>query len=251
MKEGKGKQRLLIEAVYPVVKNIYEYLEYCKIPSLDMDEPDENGKVRLYCDEKDYGIAHDQMETFMSEENKRNAQKELDNMTEEERQELEEAEKTAPPSNVYVNYESKAEENKTSAWSFSILGVLGSVVVALSWFDMLPFSVGGKGNWFSHSIMFAFFIIFIFIGIISAMNVKKYRKLAEKEADDQNDLEKFLAEKFTLEALSEIEADTEEEAYFKRMKFMRETVAEAMPEIKDNGTFVESLLDTHYDKLFG
>ena len=96
---------------------------------------------------------------------------------------------------------------------------------------MIPFSFGGSGNIFTHGILFAFFVIFIFVGIVSAKNVGKYKELATKEASDLNELEKFLAEKLTYDVLSEITAETEEEAYFKRMTYMREQVLEALAEM--------------------
>lgn len=249
--EGKQVEKLLLEATYPAVKKVQEYLEYCKFTSLFADEPDEEGLVRLYCSEKEYEDAYKQMNVFVVEENKKAMEETLANLTEEELQTLEEEAKQVPPSNVYVNYEAKAAENKSSAWSFLVVGALGAVVVALSWFDMLPFSIGGKGNWFSHGVLFVFFILFIIIGIISAKNVGKYKVLAGEEANAQSELEKFLNENFTLEVLSGLQAETEEEAYFKRMKFMREKVFAELPETANNATFVESLLDEHYDKLFG
>ena len=96
-----------------------------------------------------------------------------------------------------------------------------------------------------------FVVIFIVVGIVSAKSVSKYKELAAKEASDLQKLEKFLQEQLTREALSEITAETEEEAYFKRMAYMRELVVKAFPEMEQNQSFVEMHLDEHYDKLFG
>ncbi len=162
---------------------------------------------------------------------------------------LDYTEEDVVPSNVYVNYESKAAENKSTAWSFLIIGTLGIMIVALSWFNMLPFTIGGRGNWFTHGAMLIFFVIFIFVGIVSARNVGRLKELAGKEASSLSELEKFMTEKFTLDVLSQLEAESQEEAYFKRMQFMREEALAAFPE--ENTTFIESLLDAHYDKIFG
>ncbi len=251
IEEGTQKQarKLLIEAPYPAVSNVMKYLEYCKFTSVSMEEPDEEGITALYCSEKEYKNAYKQMNVFLMEENKKAAMEAMANISEEDIQELEETKKEVPPSNVYVNYEAKASENKSSAWSFLIIGVLGVILVVLSWFNLIPFSIGGRGNWFTHGVMLLFFVIFIYIGIVSAKNINKYKILAGEEANTQGELEKFLTEQFTAEALEKIEADTEEEAYFNRMKFMREKVLQVFPE--ENEIFVESLLDAHYDKLFG
>lgn len=253
--EEDSNKKLLIEAPYPVVKKVQEYLEYCKFTSLSADEVDEKGFVKLYCSAKEHKKAFTQMNVFISEEQKKAEETRLANMTEEELDELqkerEELVKQVPPSNIYQNYMEKAEDNKSSAISFLIVGLVGVVVVALSWFGKLPFYIGGKGNWFSHGVMGAFFILFIIIGIVSALNVRKYKDLIHKEADSKSELNKFLEEQFTNVLLSQITAETEEEAYFKRMAYMRKKVVDAFPELANQGAFVESLLDEHYDNIFG
>lgn len=239
MKETE--QKLLMEADYPQIKAVKAYLDYCRLSAVTMDDPDEEGKARLYCDERTYAEAKKHMDTFIEEEKK----KEAEEAGEEEREE------DKLPSNVYQNCDSKAAENKTSAISFLLIGTLGAVFVALSWFQKLPFSIGGFGNWFTHGTLFVLFVIFAFIGIISAKNVSKYKELAKKEADEQSTLKAYLAEQFTQKVLSDICAETEEEAYFKRMSFMREQVMQAFPDSAFDDTFMEALLDEYYDSVFG
>lgn len=236
MKEQK--QKLLIEAAYPEIKNIKAYLEYCKISPVTQEEPDENGIVRLYCDEKIYSEAKKHLDTFLEEEKK----------AQEEKESLEKEEKL--PSNMYQDCAAKASDNKTSAVSFLLIGILGAVFVALSWFQKLPFSIGGSQNWFTHGILFAMFVIFMFVGILSAKNVGKYKELAQKEAEEQAALKAYLSEQFPQEVLAGINAQTQEEAYFKRMAFMREQVMQAFPNSAFDDTFMEALLDEYYDAVF-
>lgn len=238
MKETE--QKLLMEAAYPQIREVKAYLDYCKLSAITTDEPDEEGNVRLYCDERIYAEAKKHMDTFIEEEKKKEAE-----------EAGEETEEAKLPSNMYQNCDSRAAENKTSAISFLLIGTLGAVFVALSWFGRLPFSIGGSGNWFTHATLFSMFVIFALIGIVSAKNVGKYRELAKKEADEQNTLKAYLAEQFTKEVLSEIGAKTEEEAYFKRMSFMREQVMQAFPDSAFDDTFMEALLDEYYDSVFG
>lgn len=253
--EENSNKIQLIHAPYPVVKKVQEYLEYCKFTSVSADEPDENGIMSLYCEDKEYKKAYQQMSVYLAEEQKKAQEAYLAGMTEEEmaamEAEREEAVKQIPPSNIYQNYAAKAEDNKSSAISFWVIGILGAVLVALSWFEVLPFSIGGRGNWFSHGVMFTFFIIFIFIGFVSFKNAGKYKELVNKEADSKSELETFMEEQFNPVLLSQIIAETEEEAYFKRMSYMRKKVVEAFPELANKGAFVESLLDKYYDEIFG
>ena len=253
--EETNDQKLLIQAPHPIVKKVQEYLEYCKFTSLFANDSDEQGIMCLYCSAKEYKEAYKQMNVYLVEEQKKAHEARMASMTEEEKAALEaereEAIKQTPPSNIYQNYAAKAEENKSSAISFWVIGVLGAVLVALSWFGMLPFSIGGQGNWFSHGVMFAFFIMFIIIGFVSAKNAGKYKELVNKEADSKSELEKFMEEQFTKELLSRIQAETEEEAYFRRMTYMRKNVVEQFPDLANRGSFVESLLDKYYDEIFG
>lgn len=251
--EESTEQKPVASAPYPEAMKIKEYLEYCKYEGITADEPDEEGNVRIYCREEDYKAAMKQVQVFVQEEMKRAMEEKLANMSEEELEALKEEanEKVFSPSNVYQNYEVKAAENKSSAYSFLIVGVLGVIVVILSWLGKLPFYIGGEGNWFSHGVILAIFVIFIAVGIISAKSVGKYKELASKEADNQSELEKYLEEEFTYEVLSEMDAETEEEAYFKRMNYMRTQVSEKYADAGLDASFIESLLDEHYDKIFG
>ena len=155
------------------------------------------------------------------------------------------------PSGVYQNNLSKASENKSSAISLLIVGGLGAVFVALSWFEKLPFSIGGSRNLMSHSVLFAFFVCFVIFGIVSAFNVKKYKNLVSAEEDTKEMIRAYLSETFTKETLEAIAEEADEEAYFARMNYMREYMKEHYLEEGIDATLVESLLDAHYDALFG
>lgn len=167
-----------------------------------------------------------------------------------EAEEVEE-EKYSLPSGVYQNYDSKAAENKSSAISLLIVGFLGAVVVALSWFEKLPFSIGGSRNLMSHSVLFVFFVTFIILGIVSALNVKKYKNMVHMEQDAKNVIYDYLKANFSKEFLEEVSAESDEEAYFNRMNVMRDTFKEAFAEKEYDETLLEALLDEYYDEVFG
>lgn len=248
----ENERQIVAFAPFPVILKAKEYLEYCGYSDLELGEPDEKGMVYLYCQQKDYKKALQEANVFMQEEANKVMKAKMASMSEEE---IEAAQKErvaqVPPSNVYQNFETKAYENKSSAICFLVMGAIGVAIVALSWFGMLPFTIGGEGNWFTHGILLAFFIFFIAVGIISAKNVGKYKALAVKESGNKSELESYLEEKFTVDVLGTICAETEEEAYFKRMAYMRQVVAKDWADANYNQTFMESLLDAHYDKLFG
>lgn len=191
------------------------------------------------------------LERVEKAEELRETKEKLKEMTPEERTAYqEERAKEYTPAGVYTNNAEKAAENKSSAYSFLLVGVLGCIFVALSWFGILPFSFGGAGNWFSHGVMLIFFIAFLIVGIVSAKNVGKYNRLASEEKESKSAFEAYLETQFTEEILSGIEAETEEEAYFARMQYMRNKVREDLGEKELDPSFVESILDAYYDKVF-
>ena len=246
------KREFLLKVEHPLAEEAVEYLEYCKFTTVVADEPDEDGQVRLYCEKKEYKEALKQAQGFVQIKMQEAMEKQFAVMSEFDAEDTEEDDSVeAPPSNVYQNFEERAEEHKSSAFSFLIIGAIGLALVALSWFELLPFSIGGSGNLFTHGILFGVFVIFVLVGIVSAKSVGKYKELAAKEATVQTALEKYLAENFTYEVVSQVVAGTEEEAYFKRMAYMRDQVVKDFPDVSGNGSFVEALLDEHYDKLFG
>lgn len=169
----------------------------------------------------------------------------------EEEQDSTEEESSKIPSGVYQNNLSKATENKSSAVSLLIVGILGAVFVALSWFEKLPFAIGGSRNLMSHSVLFVFFVCFIILGIVSAFNVKKYKNLISVEEDTKERIRTYLSETFSKDTLEEIASESDEEAYFARMNYMRDYMKEHYLEEDIDATLVESLLDEHYDSLFG
>ncbi len=155
------------------------------------------------------------------------------------------------PSAVYQNNHTKIEENKASAFSLLFIGVIGAVVIVLSWLGKLPFAIGGTKNTFTHSFLFVFFIGLIILGIVSALNVKKYKNLVGQEEDVKTRIFEYLRTTFTKEYLLEMVSDSDEEAYFNRMSHMREKLKENLKENDYDDSLLEALLDEYYDELFG
>ena len=160
-------------------------------------------------------------------------------------------EEVSIPSSIYQNNVTKANENKSSAISLIVIGVIGAVFVALSWFGKLPFAIGGSKNLMSHSVLFVFFVLFVILGIVSALSVKKYKDLALTEDETKEKLLSYLKETFTKEILEEIVEESDEETYFKRMNYMRTYLSENLIQENIDETFIESMLDDYYDTLFG
>lgn len=244
------EQELLMEADLALAKEAADYLKYCGMKTISLQEKAED-MACVYCDKKEFREASKQIAGFEKAKQQKEEEDRLADMTAEEIEQMEEeARKEAMP-HIYQNCKDKAEDHRSSAVSFLIIGTLGLILVILSWFQVLPFCIGGAGNWFTHGILFIFFAAFIAVGVVSACNVNKYKDLACEEETQQQMVEQFLKETFSQAVLSEIVAETEEETYFKRMNEMRERVQEVFPDIAKNEAFAETLLDAHYDAIFG
>ena len=75
--------------------------------------------------------------------------------------------------------------------------------------------------------------------------------LKNKEKTPLNEKEILKVLKTAKEVLEEMVSESEEEAYFNRMNYMRDYMKEHFTEENIDETLIESLLDEYYDTLFG
>lgn len=156
---------------------------------------------------------------------------------------------------VYQNYEEKAADNKSSAYTLLGVGAVGVVAVLLCFFDVIKLPLGGSSKIIILGVLGAMFLFFVVMGVISMKNAGKYAKKAESERELTEELEKWFVEYVTAEKIDE-GLFTEEEAhfgdeqkYFKRFDRMKELLSERF--INLNEGYVDRFLDKHYQDIFG
>lgn len=104
---------------------------------------------------------------------------------------------------AYVPKKNKYEDNLSSAWTFFIVGGIGTVAIILHLFGIIDFNLSSFSRTMINSVMGALFIGFLIIGIISYKNAAKYKKEAEaEEALTAKTIDEFKSE-YTKESIDE------------------------------------------------
>lgn len=155
----------------------------------------------------------------------------------------------------YQNYEEKAADNKSSAYTLLVVGIIGVAVVLLCFFDVIKLPIGASSKGIILGVLGAMFLFFVAMGVVSMKNAGKYAKKAESEKELTKELEKWFVEYVTAEKIDdglfseEEEELSDEQKYFKRFDRMKELLSERF--INLNEGYVDRFLDKHYQDIFG
>lgn len=156
---------------------------------------------------------------------------------------------------VYQNYEEKAADNKSSAYTLLGVGAVGVLVILLHFLGVIRLPLYGSSKFIVLGVIGAMFLFFIVMGVVSMKNAGKYAKKAESEKELTKELEKWFVEYVTAEKIddglfSEEEADfSEEQKYFKRFDKMKELLSERFLNLNEG--YMDRFLDKHYQDIFG
>lgn len=156
---------------------------------------------------------------------------------------------------VYRNYEEKAADNRSSAYTLLGVGVIGIAAVIFCFFDVIKLPLNESSRFMVLCILGAMFLFFIVMGVVSMKNAGKYAKKAESERELTKELEKWFVEYVTAEKIDdglfeEEEADfSEEQKYFKRFDKMKELLSERFLNLNEG--YMDRFLDKHYQDIFG
>lgn len=153
---------------------------------------------------------------------------------------------------VYQDSQSKAEDNKSSAWTLLVVGFLGMICLGLSVFDIIPFKLTGSTGYMTYGVIGALFVLFIVMGFVSMRSSKVFEKEAESENTLKDAIETWCLENFnTYEIDVELfggEDITEEEKYFRRISYMKFHICKQFVNL--NEEFLDHILDEIYTEIF-
>ena len=85
----------------------------------------------------------------------------------------------------FVDSAERAEENRSSAWTLTLVGGIGLIVIILNLLNVIHLPFSGFNKYMVSGLMGALFIIFIIAGIISVKKTKTYSKAANVEKDNK------------------------------------------------------------------
>lgn len=165
-------------------------------------------------------------------------------------------------SGIYRNSAERAEDNKSSAWTLLSVGVVGIIVLVLVMIGLIPIHFYGITKYMVYGVMFALFILFIVMGLVSLRNSKIFAKKAESESSLSDTMKEWCLANLNAEELDEnlfgIEENnesissgeevSEEEKYFKRNEEIKRLISDKFMNL-DEG-FLEDFVDHIYDEMF-
>lgn len=156
-------------------------------------------------------------------------------------------------SGIYRNSAQKAEDNRTSAWPLLTVGVLGLVFLALAMLDVIPLKFGGITRFMVYGVMFALFVLFLVMGIVSLRNSKIFARKAESENTLFDSMKSWCLSNLTPEGIDEDlfqkeDGLTEEVKYFERHAKLKRILSDKYMNL-DEG-FLEDFVDRIYEEIY-
>ena len=156
-------------------------------------------------------------------------------------------------SGIYRNSAQKAEDNRTSAWPLLTVGVLGLVFLALAMLDVIPLGFDGITRFMVYGVMFALFVLFLVMGIVSLRNSKIFARKAESENTLFDSMKSWCLSNLTPEGIDEDlfqteDGQTEEMKYFERHAKLKRILSDKYMNL-DEG-FLEDFVDRIYEEIY-
>lgn len=234
-------------------EKLIAYLAYSSVHAVSSVDETEN-ILSIFVAEKDVTQAKRCFQAFYTveaEQEMENAAKKAAGELVEEEEETEhyiQKEKKPVNAGVYVKKEERYNDYKSSAGMFLGFGIIGLVFVVLNLIDVLKLLTVS----FSLLVMTAMFVAFIVIGILSYKKAGSIKEEAAQETEVIKELTRWLENAVTREELEvcEQDADGAELAYLKKIELLRNTLAQAFPEIDDSflDQFVEDFYNSHFEQ---
>lgn len=154
------------------------------------------------------------------------------------------------PASPYEDSAAKAEDNRSSAYTLLLVGILGMLVIVLGLAGALPLHLTGTSKYMTYGIMSVLFLLFIVMGVISMKSYHIFAKRAASEISLRDTMEKWCLESLTAEQLdAELFAGeeklSEEEKYFQRIRLLKKKISEKFLNLD------EAFLDRFTDEIYG
>lgn len=160
-------------------------------------------------------------------------------------------EATEEPIKVYVNNEELAEENRTSAYTLLVIGILGFIAVVLLFFDVLPININQTGKYMISGVMGSMFILFIIMGLVSLRNFKLFKSRAGSENQLTDEIMAWCRINFNkddIDSKIELNGLSAEEQYFPRISYMKKEIKDHFVDL--NAAYLNRLIEDVYSEVY-
>lgn len=153
-------------------------------------------------------------------------------------------------SHVYVSNAAKKEDMKSTAYTFTFVGILGIVFLILFACGVLPVHIADYTKIMLCVVMGVMFVIFLFIGIRSFGQLSNLQDAAEKEASQSSEITEWFCNTYTAASIdaSLNTSQPEEMLYFARYEAMKKLLLDQYPTLEE--AFLDHMIETLYTELF-
>lgn len=156
----------------------------------------------------------------------------------------------------YQSSASKAEDNRSSAYTLLAVGGIGFIVVVLIFCNVIPiYQNAGISKYLVCGVMGAMFVLFIVFGVVSMRDSKLLQVKAKSETSLRSEITKWCQENLDRAAIDALvqpeeaeEALTEEEMYYRRTEKMRAAIEDKFMNLDE--AFVDDFVDAYYQELY-
>lgn len=172
-----------------------------------------------------------------------------ENNANEELSSPEASERSAP---AYIPKRSRYEDNKSSAFTFLLIGGVGAILVILHIAGVLDFNLTAFSKILTNTVMGALFIIFIVVGIVSTRNASRYKKEAAAEEALTGQICSFFHELYTTEGIDNACGITEDSSTYEkwdlRYHFIEKQISDEYSELAAD--YLEYITELIYNDIY-
>ncbi len=157
----------------------------------------------------------------------------------------------------YQSSASKAEDNRSSAYTLLAVGGIGFIVVVLIFCNVIPlYQNAGIARYLVCGVMGAMFVLFIVLGAVSMRDSRLLLVKAKSENSLRSEITKWCQDNLEGAAIDDLirkekdPAETlgEEELYYRRTEKIRMALEEKFMNLDE--AFLDDFVDAYYQEMY-
>lgn len=157
----------------------------------------------------------------------------------------------------YQSSASKAEDNRSSAYTLLGVGGIGFIVDILVFCNVIPlYQNGGINRYLVCGVMGVMFLLFIVFGFVSLQDSKRFLVKAKSESSLKSEIVRWCAENLSAEGIDGLLASGEEaletlpdeEKYYRRTEKIKAMIVDKFMNLDE--AFVDDFVDDYYQELY-
>lgn len=153
---------------------------------------------------------------------------------------------------MYTDHQSKVEDTRSTGWTFTIVGILGILLVILLDMDVLPVSMQLHTRIILSVVMGILFVIFLIIGIHSFLSIRTIQEAADRQSSEVAEITEWFLDNYRDEMLSyqddSMDASVPASLYYPRCEKMSVLLTIQYPGLSEE--LKDDIIEILYNKIF-